>query len=93
MPECDFNLPPLPCCARCLVRGLASAIFDDEKYRTAEPNRRLLVSFDDDTVSGVRRAPKAGLAKLAKSLDVDAKIMVNLWMCGLFGKSRAGISV
>ena len=37
----------------------------------------VLVSFDvDAVVEGVRREPKAGLAKLARSLDVDAKIMI-----------------
>lgn len=79
VPECDLSLPPLPCCARCLVRGLDTAMLDEEKRRAGVRRGRGAVSLEVDAAAeGVRSAPKAGLAKPARSRDVDAKTMVML---------------
>ncbi len=79
--RCDLSLPPLPCWARCLVRGLDAAMLDEDKRRAGVMRGREMVSLEVDAAAeGVRSEPKAGLAKLAKSRDVDAKTM--LMLCG-----------
>lgn len=73
VPVCDLSLPPLPCCARCFLRGLASAIRDDENIRV-----ELIALEREDGPAGVRgerRAKRLGLAKAAMNRDVVANIV------------------
>lgn len=73
VPVCDLSLPPLPCCARCFLRGLASAMRDVENIRVALNE---LEREDGLTgVKGERSAKKLGLAKAAMNRDVVANIV------------------
>jgi hypothetical protein len=68
-----LSLPPLPCCARCFLRGLASAMRDVENIRVALNE---LEREDGLTgVKGERSAKKLGLAKAAMNRDVVANIV------------------